>query len=383
MLPDAFKNSKIVIFLGAGASAFSGYKTFQDFRDLIFKEEVKNDENLPQIHPSTPPLLAEIESVLPYDNKYPTHDNYLWALINYMKLCQTFEDHQLVKRRFGDTSLNIGSFFAEVNNAIDDITRITMHHYSRNRVELAKNQKNPLVNSMIRVADFYIRLAEVNSPKEPYLPIFTTNYDILLEDIYSDPEIIKTSFNLITGINSLDNEGIAWNHEEFGKHNLPAIHLFRLHGCVCWFYTIDNDPTVFYYRRGCLNQNWKSKLCVMLPGREIYRGKYPHAFGFRQLFIMLQRCKLVIFIGFSFRDDDVMHLLLAANGERNEQEPLTIINVNPILGTHEIINLMRLAGDRSAFPVRIMDSNNIFSINCEFGRGRFDEVILNEVNKLM
>src|ERR1035441_8107606 len=82
---------RAVVFLGAGASQFAGYRTFQSFDTLFFDAHVREVERLPPVSDSTLQLMRELKSSLEHQRpvRAVTHDNYLWLLNQYRQFCYT------------------------------------------------------------------------------------------------------------------------------------------------------------------------------------------------------------------------------------------------------------------------------------------------------
>ena len=92
-------------------------------------------------------------------------------------------------------------------------------------------------------------LHQLNSKKEPYLSVFTTNYDMLFEDLFRKFEKnVSRNFTLVNGFQKctatqkFDDNNIPdcgnvckWNVEEFTNNLFQGLHLLRMHGCVSWF----------------------------------------------------------------------------------------------------------------------------------------------------
>ena len=381
MVKNTGYSKKIVVFLGAGASQFIGYRTFQSFDTLILDSNVRNNENLPAIPEATVQLIKEIQTSLIRQRRPVTHDNYLWMLEYYHQFCKTFSSGDLIKARLqqqsGDLWGTIGPFGEQIKEAISDMIATTLHHYSQNRVRMSDHRT---ISAIREVALFYQKLASMNNHHAPYVAIFTTNYDMLLEDIFLDSALGFSSLPLVNGIPGVTAEQAAWRPEEYDIQGKSGIHLYRLHGCVCWLYHIYGSEAVYHHREDLLYQDLNS-LCVMIPGREIHRGKKPHALGFRELYNHLRLCDAAVFIGFSFRDDDVMHLLMAANAARGEV-PIKIIVVNPLMNPDRVKANLEEASTRSVFPVRIPALADIKHLPIRFGwDDNFADSIIEQLEK--
>jgi hypothetical protein len=366
-------NLRLCLFLGSGASAFSGYQTFATFRELIFDEPLRQKEQLPELHPETAQIIKQIDSELRRSDRPPTHDNYLWALQDYQRFCESFHSHRFVQDTFTTMWNNFGQFSLAINHAIDDITRITLCHYAQNRVGLAERDK---LNTMRKVAGFYHELGAINDWNRPFLPAFTTNYDLLLEDM-ATANIFESDFPVLSGFTLPLREASPWTEESFDSQE-GGFHLYRAHGCVCWF---NREPQRVYFHRDALQQNWRSEMCVMIPGREICRGHLPHSAAFRRFFQTLKTVDVVIFIGFSFRDDDIMHILLAGAASRESKKPLKVLIANPNLQANEVQLRLRGAMTRSVFPAHPVEDIQV--VPCLFGYDDFDSRILSAVETLI
>ena len=482
-------SEKLALFLGAGASIFAGYKTFHSFTDLLLIEKLREEEGLSPLNSATHDLLKSISQVLKFHGKPLTHDNFMWMLDGYNGLLRSLRIDTGLKSRFVSKTVQTSEFavFDEiVKNAIDEIIATTVQHYSKNYVEKARTSNPTIYRQMKQVYDFYIRLAFLNSKEKPFLRVFTTNYDLLIEDLFStfagsqlssltgdmlgdedsnkylvqlylkinahfDKEEMKrlcfqlnidyddlpaetktnkamelvkkfwrlnrmmdlikylksqrpniswddvfvdkmlttpeigqelavNDFRLVNGFCDIPmGENMCWDSGQYTTQSpMKALYLYRIHGCVSWYWHEFGDNCVYFHR----NEPYKgdmNRVCAMFPGHEIHPGIDPHALGFRKLYETLGSCQAVIFIGFSFRDDNVMHLLLAANAHR--KSPLKIMAVDPNLRKGTIIGKLVEAAKRSPFPVQILTEDQICVLPLSFGEQGFGSRILDAVDK--
>jgi hypothetical protein len=166
------------------------------------------------------------------------------------------------------------------------------------------------------------------------------NYDLLFEDLFaSGSTMSQRNLPLITGIEQVAAEGRPWSPSTY-ENGTRGIHYYRLHGCVCWYYHGPTDRTVYYHRTTPAPEKINN-LCAMYPGRELYRGDDPHGYSFRRMEQALKQCEAAVFIGFSFRDDDVMHILVVADACRST--PLPIIVVDPNLRRCDVMSRLEEA----------------------------------------
>ena len=354
MTPDV-GNVDTLLFLGAGASQFAGYHTFQRFGDLMTDPVLRLKEGLPDQSDETPRLIGSLNQALRDMHRPTTHDNYLWLLTDYHTFCGKFDTHSGLQDRFPRIRDEIHAFDSTTVTVINDLTQTTYCHYSQQR------DPGPISQE---VRSLYETLALMNSSAEPFLPVFTTNYDLLLEDMFEEKHDSSIAVPLINGIPSRTRKGAKWSSKPYEK---GGVQLHRLHGCVAWFRPSEDQSqdSVAFARPDKLDGDMLSRLCVMFPGRELKIGNDPHGYAFRRLYSYLLQCRKAIFIGFSFRDDDVMQVLLAANAAR--EDPLQMRIIDPSVGRDEIRENLRGARLRSPFMAVVPPLSAMRCLRIDFG----------------
>jgi len=356
--------AEVVLYLGAGASHFAGYKTFVDFPSLLFDNNLRELEGMPNLSKNPERILCAIKESLVRNNTPTTHDNFLWRLDGYNQFLRLNQCDDALQD-FLRNSNRLYDLHICTQQAIQQITATTIHHYSLNRVEKAKRSYNLLYQSMKRVYSIYSAIAELNGNK-PFLPVFTTNYDMLIEDLHAEfCDQSKHSFSLVNGIPGLFDEEAKWNTDVYNKRIMSGIHLYRLHGCVCWFYHQPGDSHIYFHRRNATEQE-TVRMRAMYPGNQSEIGSPPYGHAFIKFYRYLQVCKLIIFVGFSFRDDDVMHVLLKALEERKGKLKLLIID--PLYRSHDVVRKLEDAAQRTMFPYYFPKDSEIESITMPFGQ---------------
>ena len=89
-----------------------------------------------------------------------------------------------------------------------------------------------------------------------------------------------------------------------------------------------------------------------------------------------------MFIGFSFRDDDVMHVVLKALAERRER--LKVLIVDKTYTEHNVRARLDEAARRSTFPVYVPPVEHISALRLNFGSDvDFDSQILTQCRTLL
>jgi len=358
------KPPKVILYLGAGASYFAGYHTFVDFPDLLFNADLRKAEGMPDLNPNSERILKAIRESLRRNNQATTHDNFLWRLDGYSQFLRLNQIDPVLQDFIRESS-RLYDLFLCTQEAISQISTTTVHHYSSKRVERAKAIDNTTYENMRKVLSLYSDIAAINGP-DATLPIFTTNYDLLLEDLVAEfAGKDKIPVALVNGIPGLTRELMAWSLKEYARQNsMSTFHLHRLHGCVSWFYHDIGDSNIYFHRKDAPQQQI-DKLYAMYPGREARIGIGLHGNSFRTFYQQLQVCDLVVFIGFSFRDDDVMHLILKALAERRGK--LKILVVDRVYNKDDVRNKLEDASHRTSFPFRIPKPGEIESISMSYG----------------
>jgi hypothetical protein len=292
----------------------------------------------------------------------PTHDRLLWRLFDYAKVLRLLASDAVASRFLKGPDLF--AFDALVRKATEEVTRTTVRHYSTNRVTLTPEARE----CAREIFHLYCALAEINSEHHPNLSIFTTNYDLLLEDMAAEfsSEAVAP---LITGFNTLG-EGERWMWMDREREDESGIFLRRLHGCVCWFYSDRGETTISFRRENCWNEQRPENLCVNYPGREVWPGQNPHVKCYRNLQKMCETCDCLVFIGFSFHDDDVMQILLNANARR--VTPLRIITIDPGMRPSDLRAALADAAMRTPLPIAVPELHNVRSLAVPYGGSGFD-----------
>jgi hypothetical protein len=374
------------VFLGSGASQFAGYRTFVTFPELIFDPVLHQQQGLPPLNDNALGLLDEVRTALANAQQPTTADNILRKLDGYRHLWNTVrQDPVLSSRIIRDESHwgTIARFSQLTEEAMTTITITTVRHYAQNLIRAA-SQTNPAHYEMLRrLFALYSALAGWNEKRMMHLPVFTTNYDMLLEDLFREfAGKGGKKITLVNGFSGSTTEGTAWDDSLYSprESSNPALHLFRLHGCVCWFYHGLGDEKVYFHRRDAL-QRPESYLCAIFAGRDFFRGLTPYSTGFKSFHKALFNSKVGVFVGFSFRDDEIDHMLLAANLQR--QSPLKLLIFDPVLSRTDVLANLAESSKRTQFPVLLPKLRDITVIPSRFGEANFDDLLLSTLEQTM
>jgi hypothetical protein len=153
------------------------------------------------------------------------------------------------------------------------------------------------------------------------LDIFTTNYDLCLEHVFWDDQILRDKMS--DGF-SFDQVDILWSAPEYKRHPFCV---YKLHGSLNWR-TGNNGKTLRINRQDIYDA---SAHVMLYPG---YKGR-PENEPYRTMHKIfrekLQACERCLVIGFSFRDEYINNIFNTALA-RNKACELSIWNpVKPTL----------------------------------------------------
>jgi hypothetical protein len=157
-----------------------------------------------------------------------------------------------------------------------------------------------------------------------FIPIFTLNYDEAVESAIDElPE-----YRLLDGFRP--GHRPVWSREQFDRFSAPPDHavdvvLFKLHGSVCWTRSSGSErieKTVLVPRRRPGREH-----ILLYPtrlGKAIHREPFATAYAFLEA--ALKNARLAIFIGTSFRDAELLHVIRRCS---NRRSPFTLMAVGP------------------------------------------------------
>ncbi len=213
------RKPSVIVYLGAGASQFAGYYTFGDFPQLLFNAELRTAEGMPLLSDNSERILKAIKVSSERNNKATTHDNFLWRLDAYTQLLRLNLTDDVLQEFLKETT-RLHDLHSCTVQAISQISATTIRHYSANRVQMAKQSNAVRYENMKRVFNIYARLA-VHNGQPAFLPVFTTNYDLFLEDLTSEFGRATTTppVSLINGISGLTREEARWDAADTPNRN--------------------------------------------------------------------------------------------------------------------------------------------------------------------
>ena len=168
------------------------------------------------------------------------------------------------------------------------------------------------------------------SENTPSLEIFTTNYDLILENFCR-----KNRIRYANGETTEDGRHIVDLSEE-NKTLDPAqrcIKIFKLHGSANW-YTIKGEDDIFYHdlvepiNRTRIGK--KDKEVMIYPVTEKVWMKLPFSYSYLRFQKSLICSEEWVFVGFSFKDREIVDIIInAAEIRIKNSDPLKIWIIDP------------------------------------------------------
>ncbi len=380
---------KVALFFGAGASAWAGYKTFLTFPGLFWPSG-KNPSKL-EVTEKESHLLSEMKIYLNKKDYPLTLDRYLCLINEYKNVTNLSVSHTIIRDRLHSTTLEWASL-QELRELLitlrDRICKLTAEHY---REPISKNSKEDIE----KVYEFFNIIFEKTN--QNHIELFTTNYDILPEYLFSNNEYFKkirleflserekgdskykfiydNNFEFFEEENDFnDSDRCIFKKPKNNEVNRAKtelgrkIYCTRLHGCVAWLHgDIGDEKIYFRLTKPFEIDNFYSKLCITYPGHEECFGRTPHKEAYERLAKICKEVDSIIFIGFSFRDEEIISVI--GNSIWFRKRLPTFIVVDPQITKQEIIRRLYEARDKYAGPIpewEELEKENIILIMKKF-----------------
>ena len=166
------------------------------------------------------------------------------------------------------------------------------------------------------------------------LPIFTTNYDVSIENAASNLNIPI--------LNGFNDDSIWSGRPIFDKDNFDKykICLFKLHGSINWR---NESEGVTERPLGCPVE---SESVLLYPTQTKNISKEPYLTNYDYFYECLRGSRMLIVIGYSYNDVIINNIIRKAKSVN----PLQVININPQTISKDIIdyNIQNKFGDQKA-----------------------------------
>lgn len=355
MMKNSSMSTKLILFTGAGASSYLGYGLMDSFVNLL--SDTIHVSRFPKKEGPIPGerIIDKDTSILPIDNflkkiieqKGKNIENILAELDSIINLgnyseVPTFHDEEAIKARVEGTGppgppiygiKEVKEWFSKLKTNAQELRRITLNlihdHYGE---EFEKEEKYKDLYS-----ELLLLLLELNNN---FLPVFTTNYDLVFEKVCTLMEI-----NLYDGFK---NE--RWNPNNYirAKERRNKAVYFKLHGSVDWYIDdrtkeIKKGPSILLEKKrhyeNIIIYPTKNKLPLNEPFSSLYNFFETYLF----------QTSFCIFVGYSFNDYETLSIIKRA---RNNNKKLTflIVDTNP---ENIIENIFRDIGiEKNIVPIK-------------------------------
>lgn len=304
-------DNEICLFLGAGASKAFGYPTTVEFLSEL-QDVLPNYEFFKQV----------VEFLEKDQNEQADIEKVIWELENLVEYLEEGSDKKRFKKKYfldsgrfaminHDNSINSGlkaeyaRLLSVIGNINEGIKKQVYHIYWREPAGEDTNYK-----------EVYSKLFDTLQADK--INIFTTNYDTSLDNLFLD-KVSKFRDEFADGFdNDIDGSWFTNNYDKSKKYKI-----YKLHGSVNWKKSKTKKTGI--YRLPESNFTTIEDNPLLYPGSKSTK-EYPFNELYGWLFNKLTKTNTFIFIGFSFRDDDLNGYFKDGHRRNNE---LNFIIWNP------------------------------------------------------
>lgn len=304
-------NSPVILFLGAGSSSALGKPTMKEFVSKLKKESSH--------YPEGKLLLL---TAVARDDDLELILNDIETFLNIPYVSSLNYDPVFLQAKYHPT----GKEIEEISLRREDAAQL--RHIIRHRII----QEYRHIDAK-KVADVYEPLFDVIfsavNPALHCLPIFTSNYDLAIETFckshYSGYELTDG-----TDHDPFEREEIFWNPSQFESFRLSSrgarnIVLFKLHGSINWMRATDSGriiqaPPMY----DAIDSDAYQNMIIYPAGNKVAISE-PYVTGYRYFSKCCEHAKLILAIGYSFRDYDTVSCIIRAT-EVNEGIFLSLLS---------------------------------------------------------
>ena len=337
--PDSC-GSRVILFLGAGASASLGLKLMDSFMDLLVQQMGEALERVMQKILKSPTPKMDLENLFERIEEYERVAQWCSRQPPWAKVVGTKEYRDLM----GDVS------------QIRELAQtLVVTHYSG---------IDP--NSVVRVyRDFLLLLLDSNRPT--HLPVFTTNYDTAIEEFVDASE---EGFELVDGFSPGSRR--EWSPDTtFHQYSAAStaartLLLFKLHGSSTW--RVRKNTLQFTKESIAEPASDQSPYenALVWPGLTKAIKKGPYQTNYTYLEACLGSAELCIVIGFSFRDEVIRgYFQKALNSNASLQLAIIDPNVQEVVDSTGLLQGLQLRLFQPDSP--LIEGGVVLGIPARFG----------------
>ena len=285
--------ASVIFLLGAGASMDAGMPS-------VVRLTADLRERLPSLRDingnTRAEFLALFEAIACHDDEVPQNYERLFEWLMLMRQGQKAPFHKLVRFELEQRLVTAARELAFV-------IKQPIWEILRSRHECPTYRPGYFA----RLGDFL--------PEQGRLKVFTTNYDLCIEDACRSQGIdVTTGFHPRFG---------QWSPSLF-RSGASGINLYKLHGSLNWGLSddledLENRPLVERYP-----PQWdKEPELILGPGSKLQPDD-PYAALYAEFHQAVRRAKVCVAVGYSFRDNHIEKPIRNAS-----RRGMTVIDVNP------------------------------------------------------
>jgi hypothetical protein len=304
-------NSPVILFLGAGASSALGKPTMKEFVSKLKQESGHYPEGK---------LLLLTAAARDDDLELILND--IETFLNIPYVSSLSYDPVFLQAKYDPT----GKEIEEISLQREDAAQL--RHIIRHRII----QEYRDIDAK-KVAEVYGPLFDVIfsalDPALHCLPIFTSNYDLAIETFCKSQ---YSGYELTDGLDHdpFAREEIFWNPSQFEYFHLSArdarnIILFKLHGSINWMRATDSGRIIQALPMyDAIDSDAYQNMIIYPAGNKVAISE-PYVTGYRYFSKCCEHAKLILAIGYSFRDYDIVSSIIRAT-EVNEGIFLSLLS---------------------------------------------------------
>lgn len=267
------------------------------------------------------------------------HDASLEELLSYLKKCyeaaSLIEHDPIFGRQISINHTHQGQISELWAGATSYCYRMMLDNYGPQAIDTSPTCSFNSISDSLKV---------VTAANNGILHIFSTNYDCLPQVLATKHKEIKF-YCRINNINGQFDKSWFPMNPENQQYSIYKIYFHRLHGCVGWFLD-DRSPyrvTEVYGAGSRLvirDRNKLLKMAIKLVSEETL-GKIPaFSLAFEDFKTALHRCKCLIIWGYSFRDKEVLRVIIETHHQRTSRT-FSVYFVDPYLEEQKAVEHMR------------------------------------------
>jgi len=289
--------SPVILFLGAGASVPLGKPVMKDFTAKLHQQIASENEA---------PLLDALISARGYDLEAIMTDLETFISLDYV------------------SSFDFGGVEATLEDA--ETLRSLVRHSIIREYRMIDPDKAVAVYAPL----FDLIFKYLDTTKH-ILPIFTTNYDLAIETFCENGQFKHCLYRITDGLDEDSPRKVFWNPRQFECFEFgdPAIKelfdrflgdkredrnivLFKLHGSVNWMRVAATGKIVQSLPMYDVMDSDEYQNTIIYPAGNKVATIEPYLTGYNYFSRCCEQAKLIIAIGYSFRDYDALASLLKA-----------------------------------------------------------------------